>query len=81
VIKIDTEGYEDKVIAGARDTIMKWKPVLVVEILGGNDIEHAAPELRAVIERRIGMIEGLGYKVQRVGACDYLATPSTPSGR
>lgn len=75
VMKIDTEGAEGKIIAGARETIMKWKPALVVEILGGNDIEHAAPEMRAEIQRRIAMIEGFGYQVQRTGPCDYLAIP------
>jgi FkbM family methyltransferase len=29
-IKMDTEGYEEKVLRGAADTIRKWKPVIVM---------------------------------------------------
>jgi FkbM family methyltransferase len=32
VIKIDTEGYEVPILNGAKDTILKWKPRLVVEV-------------------------------------------------
>lgn len=32
LIKIDVEGYEDKVLSGAEKTIRKYKPVLLIEI-------------------------------------------------
>jgi len=31
ILKIDCEGYEEKVIRGARNTIQRWKPLIVVE--------------------------------------------------
>lgn len=30
-IKVDTEGYEAAVIQGARETILQWKPTIIVE--------------------------------------------------
>ena len=38
-IKIDTEGFEDKVIAGARKTITEYRPILMVEIEKRHNIE------------------------------------------
>lgn len=32
VIKIDTEGYETPVLQGAKETITKYKPVLIIEV-------------------------------------------------
>ncbi len=51
LIKIDVEGMEPEVIAGARETIEKCRPVLFVE---NNTVEHAA--------RTIAAIEQSGYR-------------------
>lgn len=50
LIKIDVEGMEPDVLAGARDTIVRCQPILFVE---NNTVEHAAPTIAA--------IEKLGY--------------------
>lgn len=35
-IKIDVDGYEEKVLQGAVNTIMKYKPVIVLEAENGD---------------------------------------------
>lgn len=32
LIKIDTEGYETQILSGASETILKWKPRLLIEV-------------------------------------------------
>ena len=48
-IKIDVEGYESEVIRGGRETILREKPVLLVEIeqrhLGSKPIEKVFQEI------------------------------------
>ena len=54
LIKIDVEGHELDVIAGARETIMKWKPILIVEI----EKRHLGHDMEAVFSS----IMLLGYE-------------------
>jgi FkbM family methyltransferase len=51
LIKIDVEGMEPDVVAGARETIGKYQPILFVE---NNTVEHAA--------RTIAAVEQIGYR-------------------
>jgi hypothetical protein len=44
-IKIDTEGYEAKVIEGARDTIKKQRPIIVMAGYHHSDDAAALPLL------------------------------------
>ncbi len=37
IIKIDVEGHEAAVLAGAHDTVARWKPILFVEVLDRAD--------------------------------------------
>jgi len=50
LIKIDVEGFEDKVLLGAHETIKRCKPILYIE----ND----RPHIQAILP---GMLEELGY--------------------
>lgn len=75
-IKIDVEGMEADVLEGATQTILKNKPIMLIEICGGSLPETCSPEIRNEIFRRIQMVENLGYEVIRL--CDwwdYLAIP------
>jgi FkbM family methyltransferase len=78
LIKIDVEGYEEEVLAGARLTLARNRPAVVVEIQGGNIYERATPAIRAKIDHTRNMLAGWGYKVQRISDDDYLALPESP---
>lgn len=51
-IKIDTDGYEVNVLKGAQETLLKWKPIICIEIIydepfNGKEIEQHLNELGA----------------------------------
>ena len=73
VLKIDVERYEDEVLDGAVDTIRRNRPVVLIEIMGGNIYETASPEVRERIRGTWKRLEALGYTVAPVGAHDYIA--------
>lgn len=75
LIKIDVEGYEDHVLDGARETIMRNRPVIVIEIQGGSNYASASPQVRQFIDRTRAKLESFGYEVQHVRTHDYLALP------
>ncbi len=74
-IKIDVEGNEDNALRGARETILRNKPVMLIEIMGGHGYETAEPAIRAKIDATKHMISELGYEITRVSFHDYLAIP------
>ncbi|HTN20024.1 MAG TPA: FkbM family methyltransferase [Pelobium sp.] len=50
-VKIDTEGFEDEVIDGAKDTIRKFMPTFFIEIYKGTDSNiNAEKTIRKMIE-------------------------------
>jgi FkbM family methyltransferase len=63
LIKIDVEGFEVKVLAGARQTLSRQRPAVIIEINAGN----------LVAVRRF--FEDLGYDVQALAGSNYLAQP------
>lgn len=75
LIKIDVEGMEMEVLQGARDTILRNRPALLVEISVGVYYENATHEQRAEIDRRVKFVSDLGYNVHRIAGWDYLALP------
>lgn len=75
VIKIDVEGFEDAVLDGGRETILRNQPIILIEIMGGHDHDTASKELRDKISATIIKLKNLGYIVKRISNCDYLAMP------
>lgn len=64
VLKIDVEGFEGRVISGARKFISSHKPVIFIEIFKKNFREID------------GMLAGLGYeKAGKTGLWDYVYLP------
>ena len=76
LLKIDVETYENEVLDGALDTIRRNRPVMLIEIMGGQDPETASPDVLARIEVIRGKIEALGYSVTQVFKHDYIALPT-----
>ena len=86
LIKIDVEGFEDAVLAGAAQTIRASKPVILIEILGRVDEATASAEQRQRIDATVSTIEAFGYRVHALPADamwratwrerhDYIALP------
>ncbi len=75
LIKVDVEWMEDAFLEGAKNTIIRNKPVILIEIMGGHHYANASEEIRAKIDNTIGFLESLGYKVENILGCDYLALP------
>jgi len=76
-IKIDVENMEADVLDGAKETILRNRPVMLIEVQGNGERSVQLNEnssKMAVIS--INKIKNLGYRLQRVGnGCDYLAMP------
>ena len=80
LLKIDVEHYENEVLAGAVETIRRNRPVILIEIMGGEDYATASP---AVLERIHGTwerLETLGYTVEPLEGHDYIALPKVEEG-
>ena len=64
IIKIDAEGMENVVINGMKNTISKYKPLIIVEI---HDPD---------VENMTNIFNSINYYLQRIGyTWDYLAIP------
>jgi FkbM family methyltransferase len=74
LMKIDVEGYEDQLIAGATRTLAQQLPTLVIEIQGGHVYNTASAKVRRQIDGTRAALERLGYEVQHIETHDYLAT-------
>lgn len=64
LIKIDVEGAELDVLNGAKETIMKDKPLIIFEALDEKELTKS----RQFLKR-------LGYTIKDIGSSNYLAKP------
>lgn len=60
LIKIDVEGFEEFVIKGATETILRCKPVMIVEQKG-----HAVPNFGLQKEGAVTLLQDFGMKALR----------------
>ena len=71
-MKVDVEGYETLVIAGAINTIQKCRPVIVMEVwknhYGDIDINYTKTIFKNIVE--------LGYNVSHLCGPDFLFVPN-----
>ena len=74
-IKIDVEGSHGILLEGAKETIQRSKPVMLIEIgTGGRGLVFTHHEL-PMREDVIATLEGMGYRVRRWRGADFLALP------
>lgn len=71
LIKIDVEGNEMKTLRGAKESILKFKPVLLVEM----EQRHHKENLRNLIEE----IEDWGFSAQFVNRKSFELKPISPN--
>lgn len=60
LIHLDVEGYEYKSLLGATEILRRYKPLLVIEILHGEDKNNIIPFLR-----------NIGYKEEKIDNSNY----------
>jgi hypothetical protein len=75
LLKIDVESFEDYLLEGAQLTIARYKPVIIIEIMGGYLYERSPPEIRKRFDGTQARLRKMGYKVTNIYANDYLAVP------
>jgi FkbM family methyltransferase len=75
-MKIDVEGHENQVLKGAIETIRRWKPVMIIEILGGVALTKASDSQLKYINDTKDFIQSLNYSVELIASCDYLCLPN-----
>lgn len=73
IMKIDVEGHEMQVIEGATKLILKSRPVIVMELMGGKDRVQHAVEIQERIDTVCRTFE---YTLILRGADDYVFVPS-----
>lgn len=76
LIKIDVEQQEDQVLSGAKETILRCRPVILIEIMGGYDIATAPEDIKTKILNTVGILKEMNYSVQQIRIHDYLAIPN-----
>jgi FkbM family methyltransferase len=64
LIKIDVDGAEFQVIAGAARTVVRFKPELIVEL---TPVVHFAPENVQSTSEAIRLLDRLGYRAAEAG--------------
>ncbi|MBA3721546.1 MAG: FkbM family methyltransferase [Parachlamydiaceae bacterium] len=72
-IKIDVENTEEHVLTGAMGTIMRNRPIILLEILGNNN--QPVPDREKRVSEIVQRLIKMNYNVEYFHLCDYLATP------
>jgi hypothetical protein len=95
LVKIDTETTEPAVLAGMVETLRRWRPTIICEVLPGHEVErplmdilqplgyvfyHLRPEGPVSTERVAGHPELLNYAFAPDAAAFERAASFVPSG-
>lgn len=60
-LKMDVEGMEGEALRGARRTLRRWRPDLLIEVHGAD-----GPQKRANLERIVAALAGLRYRMRHL---------------
>lgn len=89
LMKVDVEGFELEVLKGARETIARWHPAIIIEITGFFQYRQLDANGRALIDGIVGFFKQQGYRldfIEHAGEphfiARYVATapPGNPAG-
>jgi len=75
LICVHCGGREDLFLKGANFTIEKYKPALLIHLIGGLTFEQGDRFVKEEFDRRIEEIAKKGYSVRRIRGDLYLALP------
>lgn len=70
IIKVDVQGYEPKVLDGAINTINTHRPIIFIEIEQDQLSIYGKTE-----DDVLSRLRNLTYKIEKIGAVDYVALP------
>lgn len=76
LIKIDVEMFEDNVLFGAKKTILKNRPIILIELMGGYNYDTAPEWVKKRIDHSKNILFDMGYNLIHLGHHDYLAIPN-----
>lgn len=65
LVKIDVQGFEEQVLIGALESLRRFKPILIVEVITHKNM----PPNQKIIDLLVGE---LGYKIKRIIGKDYI---------
>ncbi len=74
-IRINANGQEGEILNGAKKTIRKCRPALLIKMLGGIPIERADRYIKQEFRLRMEEIHNMGYTTTRINESEYLALP------
>ena len=75
IIKIDVEGAENMVLNGAKQTIIRNQPVILIEIIGGAHRDDLTAGEKKKMAYTMAFLKDLGYVIPLVKGYDYVAMP------
>lgn len=71
LIKTDAEGYEENTLIGGKETILRWKPTIIVE-----QKRAMASRFGLKPQGAVRFLQGLGYRVAEEISGDYIMVPA-----
>jgi hypothetical protein len=80
IIKMDVENYEYFVLKGAKETILKNRPVIIFECWIQPDYESSSSKEKENFDRVISLIESYGYEIYVIYNNDFIAFPVEVTG-